>query len=458
MKLWQGKYHKELNDFAEKFNSSISFDQRLWKEDIEGSCAYAKMLGKQNIISEKDCADILQGLQSIASDLEQGKWRIKDSAEDIHTAIEEELTKRVGDAGKRLHTGRSRNDQVAVDFRMYVQKTNAMLQKALLSLENTLIAKAQKHIDTIMPGYTHLQVAQPVSFAHHLLAYAQMLERDISRLKDAYQRADSCPLGAGALATTTYPLDREFLQESLGFSSVMENSMDAVSDRDFVLENLYIFSNLMLHLSRLSEELILWNSQAYQFIEIDDQYSTGSSIMPQKKNPDMAELIRGKTGRVYGALIQLLTTFKALPLTYNKDMQEDKENFFDASDTCLQSVKIMEGMIATLRVKKENMRKACLEGFINATDVADYLAKKGMPFRDAYQLTGDLVNLCQEKGKTLESLPFEEYKKMSELFSEDIYSNIAIEKSLAERKVTGGPAPTAVKKQIKNLKKRLENQ
>lgn len=456
MKLWAGKLHQALDERANDFNASIHFDQRMWQEDIEGSMAHATMLYEVGILSQADKEAIMGGLEAIREDIASGAYEIDLTAEDIHTAIEGELTRRIGDAGKRLHTARSRNDQVALDLRLLVLRENKDLQEALVGLCQALMAKAENHLDSLMPGYTHLQVAQPVTFAHHLMAYVQMFLRDLDRLKDAYKRANVSPLGSGALATTTHPIDRERVAELLGMGGIMENSMDGVSDRDFVIEFEGDLALVQMHLSRLSEELILWSTQAYRFVTIADAYSTGSSIMPQKKNPDMAELIRGKTGRVYGSLVQMLTTMKGTPLAYNKDMQEDKQGLFDAIDTVKDSVLIMTGMIETLTAHPKAMRQAAARGFINATDVADYLAKKGVPFRDAYRITGDLVALCIEEDTVLDDLPLETYQAACPAFEADIYQAIDLDVALQGRNLPGGPAPEAVKKQIESAKAKLK--
>lgn len=457
MKLWQGRFQKKLNEMADDFNASISFDYRMYREDIEGSIAHATMLGEQGIISSEDKEAILRGLKDILQEIDSGTLEIDFGAEDIHMFVEEELTKRIGDAGKRLHTARSRNDQVALDLRMYCRNRIGDLKRDLEQLIHTLLKKSEENLDTIMPGYTHLQVAQPVTFAHHLMAYVQMFLRDLDRLKDCYRRVNVMPLGSGALATTTHPIQRHRVQELLNFSKITENSMDAVSDRDFVVELCSDLSLMMTHLSRFSEEIILWSSTEFKFVELDDSFSTGSSIMPQKKNPDMAELIRGKTGRVYGNLMGILTTLKGIPLAYNKDMQEDKEGLFDSLETVSHCLQVMAPMIETMTVQRERMRNAAARGFINATDCADYLAKKGVPFRDAYKATGELVAYCIEEGKTLETLTLEEYREKQEAFDEGIYDAIRLETCVAERKVPGGPAPKAVKIQIENGKETLKS-
>lgn len=452
MKLWKGRFKKEADPKTNDFNSSIAFDSRMYKRDIEGSIAHATMLGKQGIIDEGESMKICVELGKIRDDLDSGALAIDPDAEDIHTFVEQELTARIGDAGKRLHTGRSRNDQVALDVRLTLREDCAGLKAQLRELLTVLCKKAEQYSATVMPGYTHMQRAQPVTFGHHLLAYAEMLLRDISRFDDALKRMDSCPLGAGALAGTTYPLDRNLTASLLGFSAPAQNSLDAVSDRDFCAEIAFAASMTMVHLSRLCEELVLWCSWEFRFIELDDAYCTGSSIMPQKKNPDLAELIRGKSGRVFGDLMGLLTMMKGLPLAYNKDMQEDKEAVFDAVDTLKLCLTPLIPMLDTMRVREDTMRAAAAGGFINATDCADYLvAEKGLPFRDAYKITGELVALCMEKGLTLESLPLDEYKKICHSFDEGVYGAISLDKCVGDRKVLGGPAPENVRAQAKRV-------
>ena len=452
MKLWGGRFQKDTDLLVNELNASISFDQRLYREDITGSMAHAAMLADCGIISKEDAAAITSGLEDILADIEAGKAAFTADNEDIHMNVEALLTARIGDAGKRLHTARSRNDQVALDFRMYVREQIPVIVGQLLELETVLCRQAKKHQTAVMPGYTHLQRAQPISFAQHLMAYAAMFRRDVTRLEDCGARLDECPLGSGALAGTTYPIDRWETAKALGFAAPMGNSLDGVSDRDYALELLSSLSILMMHLSRFAEEVILWCSWEFKFIELDDAYATGSSIMPQKKNPDVAELVRGKTGRVYGSLITLLTTMKGLPLAYNKDMQEDKEPVFDAIDTVELCLPVFSAMIDTLTVNRANMRKAANGGFISATDCADYLAKKGMPFREAYGIVGKLVGHCVDTGHSLETLPLEEYKKVSEYFEEDVYDALSLETCVNGRKVYGGPAPEAVKVQIENIK------
>ena len=447
MKLWAGRFQKVLDEKTNDFNSSIAFDSRMAEEDIAGSLAHAAMLQKQGIISAADGEAIREGLSGIAADLRSGKLEIDHAAEDIHTVVEGELTARIGDAGKRLHTGRSRNDQVALDLRLYLKNALPDLREQLLDLIEVLCRKAETHAGTIMPGYTHLQRAQPITFGHHLLAYAEMLLRDVGRLDDAVRRMDVSPLGSGALAATTYPLNRQAVADTLKMSGVTHNSLDGVSDRDYAIELAAAFSLIMVHLSRFSEEIILWCSWEFKFIELDDAFSTGSSIMPQKKNPDIAELVRGKSGRVFGDLMGLLTVMKGLPLAYNKDMQEDKEAVFDALDTVRMCLTAFIPMIDTMKVLPENMRRAAAGGFINATDCADYLVSKGLPFRDAYKATGTLVALCIEKGLTLETLPLADYQAVCSLFDEGVYEAIALERCAALRRVYGGPAPENVRAQ-----------
>ena len=448
MKLWSGRFGKETDALVNDFNASIQFDQRLYKEDITGSLAHAKMLGDCGIISQEDVTAITEGLKGILADVEAGKVEFTADNEDIHMNVEALLTARIGDAGKRLHTARSRNDQVALDFRMYVREQIPVIVDQLLELETVLCKQAKQYQTAVMPGYTHLQRAQPIPFAQHLMAYANMFARDITRLEDCKKRLNECPLGSGALAGTTYPIDRWETAQDLGFDAPMSNSLDGVSDRDYALELMSALSILMMHLSRFSEEVILWCSWEFKFIELDDAYATGSSIMPQKKNPDVAELVRGKTGRVYGDLMSLLTAMKGLPLAYNKDMQEDKEPVFDAIDTVEMCVPVFTAMLDTMTVRTDNMRKAAGKGFINATDCADYLTKKGMPFRDAYTVTGHLVAACTAQGKTLEELTLEELKAVSDLFEEDVYDAINLENCMALRNSYGGPAVSETTRQI----------
>ena len=456
MKLWAGRFQKETDTAVNDFNSSISFDARLYKEDIAGSMAHAAMLGKQGIIEEHEAEKIIEGLQAILADIEADKVEFSEENEDIHMNIESELTSRIGDTGKRLHTARSRNDQVAVDFRLYVKKEIPVIIGMVLDLEKVLIKKAQANLDAVMPGYTHLQRAQPTTFAHYMMAYANMLKRDVTRLDDCLERMDECPLGAGALATSTYPVDRFQTAAALGFGKPTDNSLDSVSDRDFAIEFTSALSILMMHLSRFSEEIILWCSWEFKFVELDDAYSTGSSIMPQKKNPDVAELVRGKTGRVYGSLITLLTIMKGLPLAYNKDMQEDKEALFDAIDTVELCLPVFAAMVDTLTVKHKNMQKAAAGGFINATDCADYLVKKGLPFRDAYMIVGRLVHMCIKTGETLDTLPLKDFQSVSGAFGPDVYQALELKTCVGGRKVYGGPAPDSVKTQIKHIQQFVE--
>ncbi len=448
MKLWGGRFSKNTDSEVNDFNSSIRFDQRMYRQDILGSIAHAKMLGKCNIIPIADSELIVKTLGEILDDVENGKIEFMVDAEDIHMNIETILTNRIGDAGKRLHTGRSRNDQVALDIRMYLKDEIVEIKEMLVSLEKTLLDIAGNNLDTIMPGYTHLQKAQPITLAHHTMAYFEMFKRDIERLCDVYKRTNVMPLGSGALAATTYPLDREFVAKELGFDSITLNSLDGVSDRDFVIELASALSILIMHLSRYSEELILWNTNEFQFIEMDDACSTGSSIMPQKKNPDVAELIRGKSGRVYGDLVSILTTMKGLPLAYNKDMQEDKECIFDAIDTIKLCVPVFEKMIATMKINKDNMHRGAGGGFTNATDAADYLVKKGMPFRQAHEVIGKMVAYALDTNKALSEFTMDEFKKCSEIIEEDIYEAIDLGTCVNERSVTGGPAKEAVQKAI----------
>ena len=453
MKLWKGRFQKEADPKTNDFNSSISVDSRMVKEDIEGSIAHATMLGACGIIAQSESDKICAELEKIAADIESGALHIDPDAEDIHTFIEGELTARIGDAGKRLHTARSRNDQVALDVRLTLRKECAGLTEQLRELISVLCDQAEEYADAVMPGYTHLQRAQPITFGHHLMAYAEMFLRDIGRMQDAVKRMDVCPLGSGALAGTTYPLDRDLTAKLLGFAAVSRNSLDGVADRDFCAEIAAAVSLAMVHLSRFSEEIILWCSWEFKFVELDDAFSTGSSIMPQKKNPDITELIRGKSGRVFGDLMALLTMMKGLPLAYNKDMQEDKEAVFDAVDTLRLCLTPFIPMLKTMRVLKENMRSAAAKGFINATDCADYLvAAKGLPFRDAYKITGELVALCIERGLTLETLPLTEYKKVCESFDEGVYEAINLEKCVNDRRVKGGPCPDNVRAAAKEAR------
>ncbi|QEH69623.1 argininosuccinate lyase [Cellulosilyticum sp. ST5] len=450
MKLWGGRFAKETDQLTDHFNSSISFDQRLYKQDIIGSIAHVAMLGAQNIISMAESDAIINGLNSLLEDIEKGDITFNEKMEDIHMNIEALLISRIGDVAKKMHTGRSRNDQVALDVRLYTRDEIITLKVMLKELMQTVITLAKEHTNTIMPGYTHLQRAQPITFAHHLMAYFEMFKRDFKRLEFTYENTNFLPLGSGALATTTYPLDRDAVAKSLDFNGICENSIDGVSDRDFCLDLLYTLSTLMMHLSRFSEEIILWSSHEFHFIELDDAYSTGSSIMPQKKNPDIAELVRGKTGRVYGNLMSLLTTMKGLPLAYNKDMQEDKERLFDSIDTLKMCLPIFTQMIKTMRVCKTNMYTAASGGFTNATDAADYLVKKGLAFRDAHEVIGKLVLHCVTTHTTLEELPLETYQMIHPIFDEDIYEAISLKTCVNERQVKGGPSEKAVTAHIKS--------
>lgn len=453
MKLWGGRFTEGVNELVNSFNSSISIDSRMYKEDIEGSLAHVKMLGNQGIIPLKDSKKIVEGLKEILIRIDNGTIQIDKGAEDIHSFIESILTYYIGDEGKKLHTGRSRNDQVTLDTKLYLKKYIKIIINEILKLHETLLEKANENINTIMPGYTHMQKAQPITFAHHILAYCEMFKRDIGRLFDSYKRLDEMPLGSGALATSTYPIDREFVASELGFSKITLNSLDSVSDRDYAIETLSALSLIMMHLSRFSEEIILWCTGEFNFIELDDSYSTGSSIMPQKKNPDVAELVRGKTGRVYGDLMTLLTVMKGIPLAYNKDMQEDKEALFDGLDTTLLSLQTFNGMIKTMKVKKANMKKSASGGFTNATDVADYLVKKGIAFRNAHEIVGKIVLHCIDKDIAIDDLSMEEFKNFSPIFEEDIYNAIDLLTCVEERSVIGGPSSLSVKMQIEVLKK-----
>ena len=448
MKLWAGRFQKETDTLVNYFNSSIEFDSRLYQQDIAGSIAHARMLGKQGIIEAHEAETIVDGLKSILADIEAGGVEFSLDDEDIHMNIEAMLTERVGEAGKRLHTARSRNDQVAVDTRLYVKAEIPVLIGQVLDLEDVLVQKAKANLETVMPGYTHLQRAQPTTFAHYMMAYANMFKRDVTRLEDCLERLDECPLGAGALATSTYPVDRFQTAASLGFKKPTDNSMDSVSDRDYAIELLSALSILMMHLSRFSEEIILWCSWEFKYADLDDAYSTGSSIMPQKKNPHVAELVRGKTGRVYGDLVTLLTVMKGLPLAYNKDMQEDKEALFDAIDTVGLCLPVFAAMVDTLTVRPRDMSRAASAGFINATDCADYLVKKGLPFREAYMIVGRLVNQCIRTGDTLDTLTLRDFRAISGLFDADVYDALALKTCVNGRKVYGGPAKESVEKQI----------
>ncbi len=456
-KLWGGRFQKSTDKKVDDFNSSIRFDKRMYKQDIKGSIAHARMLRRQDIIPQEDADKITAELENILADIEAGKIEFEVDAEDIHMNIEKILTERIGDAGKRLHTGRSRNDQVALDIRMYLMDETGVVEEMLVHALTVLVDMAAEHTETIMPGYTHLQKAQPVTFAHHLMAYFEMFKRDLSRLTDCKKRMNVMPLGSGALAGTTYPLDRESVAEELGFDGVTMNSLDGVSDRDFVIELASCLSIIMMHMSRFSEELILWSSHEFSFVEPDDAFSTGSSIMPQKKNPDVAELIRGKTGRVYGHLMGLLTTMKGLPLAYNKDMQEDKEPIFDALDTVKLCLPVFCDMLATMTVKKDNMLRGAKGGFTNATDVADYLVKKGLPFREAHAVVGRMVFYAIEHNKSLDELTTDEFKEFSDIIENDIYDAISMETCVNDRKLIGGPAKETVEKAINKAREFLEN-
>lgn len=457
-KLWGGRFQKSTDKKVDDFNSSIRFDKRMYRQDIKGSMAHAAMLGRQSIIPQEDSDKIIAELKNILKDIEDGKVQFEIDAEDIHMNIEKLLTERIGDAGKRLHTGRSRNDQVALDIRMYLMDETEDIRQMLIHALEVLTDMASEHTETIMPGYTHLQKAQPITFAHHLMAYFEMFKRDLSRLEDCRKRTNIMPLGSGALAGTTYPLDREFVAQELGFDAITMNSLDGVSDRDFVIELLSCLSMIMMHMSRFSEELILWSSHEFSFVEMDDAFSTGSSIMPQKKNPDVAELIRGKTGRVYGHLMGLLTTMKGIPLAYNKDMQEDKEPIFDAIDTVKLCLPVFCDMIATMTVKKDNMLSGSKGGFTNATDVADYLVKKGLPFREAHSVVGQMVFYCIERNIALDDLSMEQFKEFSDIIDEDIYNAISMETCVNDRKVIGGPAKEVVENAIKTAKEFINQQ
>jgi argininosuccinate lyase len=448
MKLWGGRFTKETNQLVNNFNASISFDQKFYKQDVTGSIAHAQMLGKQGIITMDESKQIVEGLKGILEDIENGKLEITDEFEDIHTFMEATLIERIGDVGKKLHTGRSRNDQVALDMRLYVRDEIGNVDEEVKHLMSVILRIMKENAETYMPGFTHLQKAQPVTVAHHFGAYFEMFKRDRSRLHDIYERMNYCPLGAGALAGTTYPLDRELTASLLGFYGPTLNSMDSVSDRDYLIEFLSAMSTIMMHLSRFSEEICIWNSNEYKFIELDDAYSTGSSIMPQKKNPDIAELVRGKTGRVYGALMSLLTTMKGIPLAYNKDMQEDKELSFDAMDTVKGCVKLFAGMLDTMRFNPKRMEDSAKHGFTNATDAADYLVKKGVAFRDAHGIVGQLVLYCLNKQIALDDMSLEEFKAISPVFEADIYEAISLKTCVEKRLTIGAPGPDAMNKVI----------
>ena len=457
-KMWTGRTSGELNEFANDFNSSIGFDKKMYKQDICGSIAHATMLASQKIISDDDRDKIIAGLSGILADIECGKLLISDDAEDIHMFVEAILTQRIGDTGKKLHTARSRNDQVALDLRMYLRDENAKIKNLLLKLIQTINSRAAENTDVIIPGYTHLQRAQPILFAHHLLAYAQMFKRDYLRLTDALDRMNYSPLGSCALAGTTYNTNRQMVADLLKFKGVTENSIDSVADRDFCIELLSCYAIIMMHLSRFSEEIILWTSSEFSYIQLDDAFTTGSSIMPQKKNSDMAELIRGKTGRVYGDLMGMLTVLKGLPLAYNKDMQEDKEGVFDGVKTVQDCLQVFTPMLDSMKVFKDNMLQSCKKGFINATDLADYLTKKGLPFREAYKLVGSIVSNCVTQQKTLENITIEEYKKMNDLFDNDLYDEIELFNCVNKRNSEGGTSKEQVIKQIEKIAEFIDNE
>ncbi len=458
MKLWGGRFTKEENQLVHNFNESLSFDQRLYRQDIEGSIAHVTMLARQGIVTEEDREAIVNGLSGILSDVEAGNLGFSPEYEDIHSFVEANLIERIGEAGKRLHTGRSRNDQVALDMKLYCRDEIGELDSLLKALLETLLGIMEENLDTYMPGFTHLQKAQPITLAHHMGAYFEMFSRDRERLRSIRERMDTCPLGSGALAGTTYPLDRVYSASLLGFSGPSLNSMDSVADRDYVIELLSALSILSMHLSRFSEEIIIWNSNEYQFVELDDGYSTGSSIMPQKKNPDIAELVRGKTGRVYGALMGLLTTMKGLPLAYNKDMQEDKELTFDAIDTVKSSLALFTGMVASMVFRKDVMEASAKKGFTNATDAADYLVSRGVPFRDAHGIVGQLVLRCLEKGIGLDELPLDEFRQISPVFDSDIYEAVSLKTCVEKRLTVGAPGQEAMIQAIESYKKRLEEE
>lgn len=457
MKLWGGRFTKETDELVNQFNASIGFDQRFYQEDIIGSIAHVTMLAKQQILTEEEKDSIISALKDISAEIENGSLIIDDSYEDIHSFVEAHLIERTKDIGKKLHTGRSRNDQVALDMKLYTKKEITILDSLIKELLNILLSLMKEHIKTYMPGFTHLQKAQPITLAHHLGAYFEMLKRDHLRLSDIYARMNYSPLGSGALAGTTYPLDRDYTAELLGFAGATLNSMDSVSDRDYLIELLSAMSTIMMHLSRFSEEIIIWNTNEYKFVELDDAYSTGSSIMPQKKNPDIAELVRGKTGRVYGALISLLTTMKGLPLAYNKDMQEDKELTFDAIDTTKGCLQLFSGMLSTVRFNKNAMESSAKNGFTNATDAADYLVNHGVPFRDAHGIIGKLVLTCIEKNKSIDEMTLDELKEISPVFEHDIYDAVSLETCVEKRLTLGAPSQKSMEKVISINEKFLEN-
>ena len=455
-KMWEGRFHKETNKLLEKFNASITFDKRMYEEDITGSIAHSRMLAMQGIIAENEQKKIENGLLQIKEEIKNGKFEFKIEDEDIHMSIEKRLTQIIGSVAGKLHTARSRNDQVALDVRMYVRKEAHEISKLLVKMENVLLELSEKYKNVIIPGYTHLQRAQPILFSHHLMAYFQMFKRDISRIKDFLERSDEMPLGAGALAGTTFDLDRHFVAKELGFSKPTENSLDSVSDRDFIIELAMIISVISMHLSRFSEEIIIWCSSEFSFINLDDAFATGSSIMPQKKNPDIAELVRGKTGRIYGNLMGILTTMKALPLAYNKDMQEDKEGIFDSIDNIKLSIEIFYLMLNTLTVNNEKIYASMKSGFLNATDVADYLAKHDVPFRQAHKIVGEIVSYCEDKKIAIDDMQLEEFHKFSDIFKDDILSEITIENCVNKRNSFGGTSIKNVEMQIENGKKFLQ--
>lgn len=455
--LWGGRFTKETDQMVYQFNASISFDKRFYAQDIRGSIAHVMMLAKQGILTEEEQRKMISGLEGILRDIEDGSLAISEKYEDIHSFVEATLIERIGEPGKKLHTGRSRNDQVALDMKLYIRDEVYATDHLLKELLEVLLGIMEEYIDTFMPGFTHLQKAQPITLAHHMGAYFEMFKRDRARMKDVYRRMNYCPLGSGALAGTTYPLDREYTAELLGFAGATWNSMDSVADRDYLIEFLAALSTVMMHLSRFSEEVIIWNSNEYQFVEIDDAYSTGSSIMPQKKNPDIAELVRGKTGRVYGALMSLLVTMKGLPLAYNKDMQEDKELAFDAIDTAKGCLMLFTDMLRTMRFQKEQMERSAKNGFTNATDAADYLVGHGVAFRDAHGIVGQLVLSCIEKGISLEEMSLEEYQRISPVFQEDIYDAISLKTCVEKRKTFGAPGREAME-QVISLQKRYLSQ
>lgn len=456
MKLWGGRFTKEINQLAYQLNASIGFDKRLYKQDIEGSLAHVTMLAKQGILTTEERDQIIDGLKSILFDLENQTLSIDDSSEDIHSFVEANLIARIGEVGKKLHTGRSRNDQIALDMKLYIRSEITELDELLKELLKVLLHKMEEHLETYMPGFTHLQKAQPITLAHHLGAYFEMFRRDRDRLFDIYNRLNYCPLGAGALAGTTYPLDREFTAEVLDFDGATLNSLDSVSDRDYLIELLSALSTIMMHLSRFSEEIIIWNTNEYRFVEIDDAYSTGSSIMPQKKNPDMAELVRGKTGRVYGALMSILTTMKGLPLAYNKDMQEDKEVTFDAIDTVKSCLPVFTDMVRTMRFRKDIMESSAKNGFTNATDAADYLVNHGVPFRDAHGIVGQLVLACIEKNIALDEMTLDEFQAVSPVFEADIYDAISLKTCVEKRLTIGAPGKSAMEQVLQIYQAYLE--